>query len=264
MTLQNQNVREWLESLAQTQGQSKPTLPHWLSNKIQQAQPNASQPTSNPFRKPQPGTTAPQPNTPPAQPNRPPRPNPFGPQERVTVPVVPLGATVARFDLNGLGDPFYRLLGHPLNSDFGSVENVIATLEKGGDNVRELETLLEKAWTTYAFEGAALIYRWNQTAFKALMMPYPVPAEENTQQNQNNQDADDSGEETQPAALFNVVRAIDPALVLNVLARSRTQVLLAKAPLVFSPSYLLRGLYTDDSRLVALAKMTGAVQEMLS
>jgi hypothetical protein len=48
---------------------------------------------------------------------------------------------------------------------------------------------------------------------------------------------------------------------LNVLARSRSQVLLTRAPLVFSQQYLNRSMMTDDPRLVALVKATGYLEE---
>ncbi|HEX2622820.1 MAG TPA: hypothetical protein VHL11_21825, partial [Phototrophicaceae bacterium] len=64
-----------------------------------------------------------------------------------------------------------------------------------------------------------------------------------------------------PVATFSCLRAIDLHLVLNVLARSRSQVLLTRAPLVFSQQYLNRSMMTDDPRLVALVKATGYLEE---
>ena len=59
------------------------------------------------------------------------------------------------------------------------------------------------------------------------------------------------------------LRAIDPLLVLNVLARARTNLLQPRAPLALEASYLERALITDDSRLLKLAQLTGYIEEVI-
>ncbi|MBC8171426.1 MAG: hypothetical protein H7X77_07125, partial [Anaerolineae bacterium] len=73
----------------------------------------------------------------------------------------PIQKTVVRFELRGLGDPFYRLLGHELNPEFGDFKKVTALLEKGGEAVRELEATLNQTWESYRLQGAMLVYNWN-------------------------------------------------------------------------------------------------------
>ncbi len=254
-----------LQALAQAQTNPQPTPPAApASNAFRPATAANNNQQAN-------GAAAPAPAAAPAQPqnnnaNRLNRPGLFGNQEKVNAPFLPLARSVVRFELDGLGDPFYRLLGHPLNPDLTSGKAIAQMLETGGENVSALEKLLETAWTGYALKGAALVYRWNQPTWKGLVIPYFVPPDENAQQNSTTgQDDDelDAPSRPMPKPLFSLFRAIDLQLVINVLARARSQVLLANAPLLFNQSYLTRSLVTDDARMVALARATGAIQEGL-
>jgi len=150
-----------LQALAQAQTNPQPTPPAApASNAFRPATAANNNQQAN-------GAAAPAPAAAPAQPqnnnaNRLNRPGLFGNQEKVNAPFLPLARSVARFELDGLGDPFYRLLGHPLNPDLTSGKAIAQMLETGGENVSALEKLLETAWTGYALKGAALVYRWNQ------------------------------------------------------------------------------------------------------
>ncbi|MBC8098973.1 MAG: hypothetical protein H7Y11_05985 [Armatimonadetes bacterium] len=182
--------------------------------------------------------------------------NPFNSgQNQRSWTMQPIYKTVVRFELKGLGDPFYRLLQADLKPEFGDPERVATELERGGEAVQALEVLLSKAWESYRLEGAALLYPWNDEAWETITKP-PVA------QPQNNDD-DDSAAQSAPTLTvqFSCLRAIDLQLVLNVLARARSQVLMTRAPLVFSHTYLTRSLFTDDPRLVALVKATGYLEE---
>ncbi|MBW2397113.1 MAG: hypothetical protein JRG95_22925 [Deltaproteobacteria bacterium] len=54
-----------------------------------------------------------------------------------------------------------------------------------------------------------------------------------------------------------ILEATDEAFVVNVLARTRSGLLLGDAPLSLERGYLTRELATDDPRLVELARQTG-------
>lgn len=255
-------------------------MPHWLAraqaNQSQPAAASNNNPPANPFQRnnqANQANQAAQPN-PQGNANQPNQQNQggsllnrsrpgLGNQERVNNPVLPLGKTIVRFELNGLGDPFYRLLGHDLNSEMEDGQTIARLLEQGGESVKALEALLEKTWESYDVRGAMLVYRWQVQQVKAIQPQYIVPPDD--PQNNPNAGQDDAQEDGPPKAQlrpnFQVIRAIDLALVLNVLARARTQLLLAKAPLIFNQGYLNRVLCSDDPRLVALARATGAIQE---
>ncbi|GAB4524931.1 MAG: hypothetical protein OHK0046_40140 [Anaerolineae bacterium] len=190
------------------------------------------------------------------------RPNPFNnsdQQNQVNWSMLPMERTLARFELRGLGDPFYRLLGHPLSTEYGDSRVVSRVLEEGGEAVAELELLLNTAWDTYNLVGATLVYNWAVKPWEGIAQPTPMPFD-NDQQYQDDDD-NQKKTETPQTPPFRVVRAIDLQLVLNVLARARTQLLLATAPLVFSQQYLNRALVTDDPRLVALVLATGCLED---
>jgi hypothetical protein len=172
--------------------------------------------------------------------------------------IQPIHKTVVRFDLKGLGDPFYRLLGYPMNPEYGEFKAVTAALEQGGEAVREIEAVLAKSWAQYQLQGAILMYSWNSDAWKTIVAPPAAPAPQEGDDDQSNQ----TNQTPPPAPInFACLRAIDLALVLNVLARSRSQVLLTRAPAIFAQQYLNRSLMSDDPRLVALAKATGYLEE---
>jgi hypothetical protein len=60
-----------------------------------------------------------------------------------------------------------------------------------------------------------------------------------------------------------ILRALDLLLVMNVLARTRSNILLKTAPLALEQQYLGQSLFTDDARLIALVQATGCVEEAL-
>ena len=195
-----------------------------------------------------------QPNN--AQQNPPQPPGRFPTPQQVNWMTLPLSNTVVCFELNGLGDPFYKLLGHELNPEYGQSQAVARALEANVEAVDEMEALLDAAWDSYDFHGATLMYTWNTKIWKSIAQPEPMTElefdflEEQTEEKQ----------EKKKPPWFKVIRALDLALVLNVLARSRTQLLLASSPLVFSQHYLQRALVTDDERLVSLARSTGYLE----
>lgn len=176
--------------------------------------------------------------------------------------IQPLQKTVVRFELAGLGDPFARLLDYPLNAEYSNVRTLASVLEEKSEAVLELEGCLDAIWQGYGLEGAVMLYKWNQKAWKTITLP---PTQDN--QNKGNNDNDDEYYDEDDAKtvpqkpIFTCYRAIDVGLVLNILLRARSQVLVANAPPVFSSQYLLRSIMTDDPRVVDLVLATGFMEE---
>lgn len=162
--------------------------------------------------------------------------------------------TMVRFSLEGMGDPFYRLLGDKMNPEFANARKLAAALEKGGERVDALTTLLNETWEAYNLTGAALVFNYEPDVIKALRNPTPMPKSDDDED-----DFDEDSTTTDGGCVC--LRAIDMPLTLNVLARSRSQVLLTGAPLVFGVQYLTRTVVTDDPRLVELAQASGAIPD---
>ncbi len=178
--------------------------------------------------------------------------------------ITPAQSTLVRFALDGMGDPFYRLLGHEMNPEFSQISPLAQALQKGGPNVDELTALLDSAWESYQLKGAVLIFNDDREIADALVKPQPIPT---VQAAKSNSDDDDDDDKAPPnwleASGYKVerVRAIDLTLTLNVLTRARSQLLVARAPVVYGLEYLSRSVITDDPRLVSLAKATGALPD---
>ena len=73
------------------------------------------------------GASAGQPAPAPQPLNNPPR-SPFASRSQHSHTLHPLQNTVARFELKGLGDPFYRLFGGEPNAEYGSVPALVKML----------------------------------------------------------------------------------------------------------------------------------------
>lgn len=180
--------------------------------------------------------------------------------------VSPIYRAFVRFQLAGLGDPFHRLLGTPLNVDYGNPVKVVTVLQTDNELREKLEQLLEAAWVTYEFKGAAILYPWDDEVRKAITQPiqpvYTPPANNNA-----DDDSDDNGDNqdwlnnAKPSRPPETLRAIDLALVLNVLARARSNILVANTPLALEPGFLDQTFITDDPRIVAIARATGTIEE---
>lgn len=177
--------------------------------------------------------------------------------------IIPAENTLVRFSMDGMGDPFYRLLGHAMNPDYAHVHTLAEDLQKGGERVDELISVLDTAWEAYNLSGAMLVFNENADVLTALMKPTPMPTPPQSNDNQDDENEDDNSLAWLQDSNYGIerIRAIDLPLTLNVLARARTQVIVARAPAVFGVEYLTRSLITDDPRLVALAKATGALPD---
>jgi hypothetical protein len=182
--------------------------------------------------------------------------------------VSPIYGAFVRFQLAGLGDPFHRLLGMPLNMDYGNPAKVIAALQQETDLREKLEMLLDQTWATYAFKGAAIMYPWEDEVRKAITQPpqpvYVPPANNNANNDDDNDDNGDSQEwltNPKPVRPPETLRAIDLLLVLNVLARVRSNILVTNTPLALEPGFLDQTFISDDPRIVAMARATGSIEE---
>lgn len=166
--------------------------------------------------------------------------------------IVPVTDSVVRFDLRGLGDPFHRLLGKPLDVRLADAEAAIKAIETGGEYLNDLEMLLETAWQEYNLHGAVLLYPWRKE-LPHVMVGRVVTGDDTD---------DEEYEDDKPAAPV-FLRALDMCLVMNILARTRSNILLSRAPLGLEYQYLGQSLFTDDPRLVTLARATGCIEEPL-
>ncbi|MFW5709162.1 MAG: hypothetical protein ACOCX5_02960 [Chloroflexota bacterium] len=175
------------------------------------------------------------------------------------VSLVPVTRAVVQFSLRGLGDPFYRILGEAINTTYANASALMQALEAGGDLVDRLEIELERSWSHYNFQGAAMVYPYDLNLWEEARLTNLMPGESNRIFEQ--MDNSDSESEDTIKPTYQMIRALDLSLVLNVLARARTQFVLASAPLIFSRQYLARVLIADDSRLVDLVRATGYIDE---
>lgn len=258
-------------------------LPAWLSAAQQsnnpQQQANNAPARPNPFNRP--GQQQNQPNPPkpaPPQPNQPGglrgRLGAFNSRNMQWV-VKPMQDVSVRFDLTGLGDPFYRLLKSDLKLENADPQALVGALDADEALRSQLESVLEDTWQGYDFKGAALLYPWTDDVKKAFQMTEAALAAINQQSGKPDEfdgllEEDDNSENqqqpedhvyfalTQP---LTCLRAIDVGLVINVLARVRSQVLVADTPLALETGFLERSLITEDPRLVGLAIATGYIQE---
>ncbi len=155
----------------------------------------------------------------------------------VTCDIAPLGSAIVRFDLNGLGAPLRRLLG--IKGEGADREAVIQTIE-GDENLKnELTAKLDAAWRDYDLCGAMLVYPWQESLRQAVATRIMDVA---------------------PGSTLVYLRALDPILVLNVLARARSQILLATSPPDLERPFLERDLAADDPRLIDLACSTACAE----
>lgn len=176
--------------------------------------------------------------------------------------IEPLEQTFVRFNLDGLGDPFHRLLGEKLDLTYADPDKLVEAFENGGDKVERLIEQMENAWQAYDLCGAVIVYPWSDE-IKQVIAANPL------QNTNNDADVDDEDNDNQnnnnnvvaPITASQCLRAIDMLLVLNVLARTRADLLLANAPMALESGFMNRSLVTNDPRLVVMAQATGCVEE---
>lgn len=187
--------------------------------------------------------------------------------------VVPITGEAVRITLEGLGDPFHRILGKPLNKEFGKTETIIDALQNDEALHDELVEALNENWAKYEFSGAAMLYPWTddiKRAFNDFMYPLP-PQPENKSDDEDDTFSDGDTDKTPNSQVpvgtkvsVTSLRAIDPAFVMNVLARSRSNIVVANTPLALEPGFLTQSYICDDPRIVRIARATGYIEEKWS
>jgi hypothetical protein len=186
--------------------------------------------TNKPAQTPSPFSPPPAPNSRLASTATKPR---FG-ANALTWEIMPLGETLVCFSLEGLGGSLKYLMGDDAPAAGGNYEAVLHTLETDARTLEKLKHTLDEVWAEYHLTGAILVYSWKPTTRDVIS-------------------ASAKAKNTRPVYL----RAFDPLLVMNVLARSRENLLQPRAPLSFDKAYLERALISDDPRLLRLVQISG-------
>ncbi len=148
--------------------------------------------------------------------------------------VLPVGDTLVCFSLEGLGGSLKYMMQDDLSAASGSYEAVLQSIEQDTQAQAQLTAILDDMWNAYEMTGAMLVYSWKDSTRDVIR-------------------TDAQLSNRKPVYL----RAFDPLLVLNVLARSRDNLLQATAPVSFDATYIDRTIISDDPRLVKLVQMSG-------
>lgn len=167
----------------------------------------------------------------------PPPPPRFG-QSRTEWEILPVGDVMVRFSLDGLGGSLGRSTGLDLGS--GTYQATLSSLGEDHAALSKLTQTLDTAWEAYQLTGAFLLYYQHEETSSILLETSKI---------------------TGAKAVY--LRALDPLLVLNILARTRSNLLQPRAPLSFDESQLRRTLLTDDPRLIAIVQESGYFEEAL-
>lgn len=191
----------------------------------------------------------------------------FG-RETVKWTVLPLTQKAVRFSLDGLGDPFHRLLGLPLDVKMNETVQVARRLQADAELLKRLTDVLDESWAAYEFQGAAMLYPWSDDVRKAYTQPIEPqlpPPESSDGDYEDDDDDDDSASSYEPEKpSIKCFRAIDIGLTLNILGRARANVVAGNTPLALEASFLQQEFICDDPRIVAIARATGSIDEVWS
>jgi hypothetical protein len=173
--------------------------------------------------------------------------------------VKPRSMTVVRFDFAELGDPFFRLLNQPIGVGVMSVESMMTRLNESHELKTQLTQLLDRVWGFFQFKGVIMMYSnhldiRNAYSYEAFYTPKLKQ--------------DDDGEEVEsilpdPKDIPQTLRSIDLAFVLNVLCRTRGNILASNTELALETHFLSQCLLCDDPRLVEFSQATGTIVELL-
>ncbi len=161
----------------------------------------------------------------------------FGPAQ-TNWEVLPTSDIYVRFTLEGMGGSLQRIPGDLSAS--GTYETALRSMENNRDALNQLTRTLNEAWEGCNLMGALLVY---------------------PQIDEQNQVIAETLKAAGARAVY--LRALDPLLVLNVLARTRNHLLQTRAPLAFDDTVLHRALLADDPRLIRLVQDTGYIEEAI-
>jgi len=190
-------------------------------------------------------------------------------REYVEWTIAPITKEVVGISLAGLGDPFHRLLGMPLNPTYSDPKKVVEALSKDAELSEQMKVVLDEAWAKFGFRGVAMVYPMNEGIRNAYTKPIqpvapPPPKEENNEDDEEYVDENDFSFEAdnstnQPAVCL---RAIDLPFVLNILARVRSNVVIGNTPLALEMGFLDQTILIDDPRIVNIVRATGYIEEV--
>lgn len=197
----------------------------------------------------------------------------FGGREEVQWTITPSKKVALRISLQGLGDPLHRLLGTPLNPELSDPAKVTEMLSKDEELQEKLAEALDKTWEAYNLRGAAMLYPWDEhirKAFTDVIQPTlpPPPKKDDDSDDDEEYIYEDDDESPDLLPTFatkgkrvHSLRAIDAAFVMNILARSRANMLVSNTPLALEPGFLEKTVICDDPRIVKIAQATGCIDE---
>jgi hypothetical protein len=183
------------------------------------------------------------------------------PPPKPTWTITPMSEVGVRFAFQGIGDPLFRILGTPLDKSLKDVESFVNRL--ADETIQaQLVAKLDEAWTTYEFSGAAIFHPIRENILNAFTQPTMPVFVTDSQNNDNNPNNSSPNPFTPPniTAPYEVLRAVDPLFVLNVLGRVRGNVLVEETPVALEAGFLNQTYICDDPRLVELAFATGAIE----
>ena len=147
----------------------------------------------------------------------------------------PEGRSLVRFDLAHVAGDVAATFGIRRRPGRAAAVRVLTDAASAClPGVSDLVMEAERIWARAGLRGAVLLVGWDEALRRPARAGLRPPR---------------------------VLAATDLGLVLNVLGRAGTGLLLARAPLELHPARLGRALTTDDPRLVALARATGATEE---
>lgn len=179
--------------------------------------------------------------------------------------ITPISGMGVKFSFQGIGDPLYRILGTPLDKSLTDIDCFVAKITDDESLMVQLMEMLDEAWLTYEFRGAAMMHPVRKNIEQAFMLA-TTPIIDTTQQNNDN-DANDNNTPPPPIATPNTpapyesCRAVDALFVLNILGRVRGTVLVEETPIALEAGFLHQAYICDDPRIVDLALATGAIEE---
>jgi hypothetical protein len=135
------------------------------------------------------------------------------------------------------------------------------TIQHGGEIVNNLVQRLDEAWDAYNMQGAALVYSWNDH-IKEIIANVPEMMKNTFSPNPFDDTANANTSQTPISGMC--LRSIDMLLVLNILGRTKSNILLGNAQLILEEGFITRSLVTNDPSLVALAQATGCIEEQFT
>ena len=151
---------------------------------------------------------------------------------------VPLVDEIVCFDLAAIQWENQRLL--KIVGASRPVTGMLKSIEADQATAAAFRQELDQRWAAYRLRGAALVFDWREDLRAGMALRLNA---------------------IQRAPIY--LKATDPLLVVNVLARARGALLLANAPLALERSFVDRVLASTDLRLIEYARAYGCVEASL-